>query len=190
MENRDVAEKFLGYLSAVQIKFLPDVIDTKLVRTNGQVELLYKEYFTYLPKEVQDVVIPITLKVIDMMFKKIGIECNLKRIEQGVEVSLKGPPEIAVTHALVEILMLGTTNLGKARNITTAMLQALSATSTGKVFRKFDDDAKKESEKVLSKLRVAMQLAGVSNIEELVSRIDEKTFDIMLQQFSKPTSSD
>ena len=190
MEKKDVAEGILGYLGAIQLKFLPDVIETKLVRKDGQIEMLYRECFTYLPEEIQDLIIPITIKVVEMIFNKIGIEFNIKRIEQGVEISLIGPSDVVVTHPLVEILMLGTTNIEKARNIATAMLQTLSSASTGKVFRKFDDDAKKESEKVLSQLQVAMQLAGVKSVEELMSNFDEKMFDMMLQQFSKSPSSD
>ena len=190
LEKRDIAKGALGYISAVQLKFLPDVIETKLVRTNGQIELCYKEYFTYLPEEVQDAIFPITLKVMEMLYNKMGIEFNLKRIKQGVEINLTGSPEFVVTHPLVEILMLGTLNMEKARNILTATLQGLSATSTGKVFRKFDDEAKKESEKALSKLRVAMQFAGVKSVEELMSNFDDKMFEMMLQQFSKSPSDE
>lgn len=189
MEKKELAEGFLGYVKAIQMKFLPDIVEVKLTRSDNQVELCYREYFTYLPKEIQDFMVPIILTVLKLFLKRLGLELNLTRLEQGVELNVKGPPEVVVSMPLVEILMFGTTNMDEAKLLTDAMLQGLEASSSGRVLRNFDDNVKEEVEQVISKLRVAMRLAGVSTIEELMSFFSEEMLDIMLQQFRQSPSS-
>ena len=182
-EKKELAEGFLGLVKAMQIKFLPDIIEVKLARSENQAELCYKEYFTYLPKEVQDFVMPISMKAIELLSKTMQVEMKLSRIEQGVEVDFKGPPEVVVAMPLVETLMFGTTNMDKARNLTEAMLKGLQATSSGKVFRNWDASAKNEVEQVMNGLKFVMRLLGVNTTEELMSYLSEEMFVAILQQF-------
>jgi hypothetical protein len=189
LENKELAESFLGYVKAMQMKFLPDIVDVKLSRNGNQVELCYKEYFTYLPEEIQDFMVPVILRILELFLKRLGLECKLARIEQGIELNVKGAPEIVVSMPLVEILMFGTTNMDKAKLLTNSMLQGLEATSSGRVFRNLDDNVKEDVEQVISQLRVAMKLAGVSTMEELMSFFSEEMLDIMLQKFKQSPSS-
>lgn len=190
LENDEFVGSFLGYLKAVQRKFLPDVVEVKLTRNDSQAELCYREYFTYLPEEIQDFVLPFTVKVTELLLKNSGLQFKITRIEQGVELNVKGAPEVVVAHPLIEILMFGTTNMDNAKQMTNAMLLMLSSISSGKVIRDFNAAVKEEIEQAVGKLRVAMRLAGIRNMEELISMLDEKMFEMMLQQFRQSPSSD
>ena len=182
-EKKELAESFLGLIKATQIKFLPDIIEAKLTRVENEGELCYKEYFTYLPEEVLEFMMPITMKFVELMFKKLEVEIQISRIEQGVQIDVKAPAEVLVGMPLVETLMFGTANMEKAKILTESMLKGLEAVSSGKVFRKWDDQVKNEVEQVKSHLKVAMRLLGVSTTEELMSFLSEEMFALMLKQF-------
>lgn len=182
MEKKELVEGFVGLLKAIQLKFLPDVVEVKLKRNETQCELCYKEYFTYLPKEIQDYIIPITLKISELFLKRMEIECELTRIEQGVEINIRGAPDIVVSMPLVEILVFGTTNMEKAKNLTAMLLKMVEITSSGRVIHKWDEHTQHETEQVIKNFKVAMRFAGVSTIEELLSLFSEKMLDAMLQQ--------
>lgn len=182
MEKKELAEGFLGLVKAMQIKFLPDIVEVKLTRSETQAELCYREYFTYMPKEIQDFMMPVTMKVIELFSKRMGIEMKLTRIEQGVEMNIRGSPDVVVSMPLIEILIFGTTNMEEAKILTESMLKVLEATSSGRVFRNWDDSIKNEVEQVIGNLKLVMRLAGVSTIEELMSFFSEEMFVAMLQQ--------
>lgn len=181
-EKKELAEGFIGLVKAAQYKFLPDVIEARLTRVENEGELCYKEYFTYLPEEVLDIMMPITMKFMELFFKRMEISIKMTRIKQGVQADIKGPPDVIVSMPLVETLIFGTTKIEEARNLTKAMLIGAEAISSGKVIRKWDENLESEFEQVKGHLEVAMRLLGVSTIEELMSQLSEEMFDAILKQ--------
>lgn len=183
MEKKEIAEGFLGLLKTIQIKYLPDVVEFKISRKGNNAELCYKEYFTYLPKEIRDLVIPITMKVVGLLFKSIGMDASLNLIEQGIEMNLKGSPDAVIAMPLVEILAFGLPNTEQAKYLTDAMLKGIEATYSGKVISNWNEDAKKEVEQAINTLRTLMKNLGIETIEELMSMLDEREFISILKQF-------
>lgn len=130
-------------LRKAQVKVIPDVIEAKLIRHGAQAELCYREYFTYLPKEVQDYIIAVGIRVNELLYKSIGCEVKIQRIEQGIEIRIITLSSAATCMFMSELLVFGATNISEAKILTESSLESGRNTlSTGLILRNWDENAR------------------------------------------------
>lgn len=106
-ENRkEVMDKIEKLFTSVSVKFIPDKIETTLVREGELAKVTYREYFTYLPDDIWEWASEVTLLLAKKHFLSgSGIDMKISRIEGGVEAVLTGHPLKVIGGPLIEFLM-------------------------------------------------------------------------------------
>lgn len=66
--------------------FIPDKIETKLERHGDECELTYKEWFTYMPSDIAEIILPLTKKAWEKYFSFLDFEL----IDKGIKITHKG----------------------------------------------------------------------------------------------------
>jgi hypothetical protein len=154
------------------IKLIPDVMEAKLTGRGEQAELCYREYYTYLPNEVRDFFAAVGIRLFELYQKLIGCDVICKRIEQGIQLDVKGPPITIARTFMPEILIFGATNMDEARILTESSLESERKTlSTGIILRSWDANAKNVVEPLIAIMKKQMQLLGLSSFDELMREI-------------------
>lgn len=171
--NNEIQENILfKLLKIAQIKLLPDIIETKLVRKGMNAELLYQEFFTYVPDNILNFLIPIIVKILENQLSKVQFKMELRLIEKGVEIRAFGPTKDIVSLPLSEIMIFGNTNIDEIKKMMQNHIEILEVVlSSGKVISQLDENTKQELYCIINKLKTYMKQIGVNSVEEI--NIDE-----------------
>ena len=80
--------------------FLPNKLEINLERKGiNEFNLVYREFFDYLPDTIQKIAIEITIQILKMIYKGI----NITRIENGIMIQMSGDYQVAYS-PIIEIL--------------------------------------------------------------------------------------
>ena len=134
---------FQLYMGLPQL--IPDKIECKLMRCGNSCELVYREFFTYIPSDIADVILLITKKAMEFMWGKTLASIKLKKSENGVEIRCQGELKNVVKSFLItEALLFAAQNQEEANAIIEDLRKTIDGLFKKKLVREWNEIIGKE----------------------------------------------
>jgi len=172
MNNKkdDVMKEDLGIkiLKMAKFKFIPDIIEIKIIRKENNAELIYRELFTYIPDDIIDNSIQIGKLIAEKVLLENQYESKIKLIEKGIEIKLVGPAKNVVVAPLSEILIFGNTNPDEMKEAMEGLTKVFDLTfSSGILLYQLTKEQEKEIYKTINEIILYLKDKGLNSISNL-----------------------
>jgi len=160
VENRWA--KMGEYFDAIEkaIKFFPDECSAKWYRTeNNKWKLIYEERFNYLPDEVARTICALTVKRLQDMCRKSGldklVDVNYSLIEKGMKLEAEGDIRDVGGFLVTEVMGQSVVDWEDAFKKLTALMVTIVAVLSGKKVREYDETVRRFEEIIKETLEEA-----------------------------------